>query len=375
MTTIRRFSWLRSSSFLFLLSLLLLSSRDARADVFSSYQPAPSFSLPSASALFDVGSDGRVVSLDGATVYRESAPGSRAFTMLGTLPAGDIPSFGAAFIRVSPSGSQIAVGNNGGASFANFQVGVFSLPALTGTWFNAGHFDAAWIDNRFLAVTAGAFGSPGVVTALDTASPNPASPSNVTVIANVGGASGGIAFDAAGNLYTANGFQESGPSQTGEVHAFKKAAWTAAQAGGTALNFETQGIPIVDLLSGSPLAFDLAGDLLVGGGNSFGSPPDGNYFAIVDAPAVQTALAGGGLVNGADSSKVRKLDPDSGAGSFYSVAANATRREIYAVNVGSATVFVYSAAAAAVPAVPPLGLLACASLLLLAGRRRVRARA
>ena len=152
-----------------------------------------------------------------ASVFRETAPGSRAFTNLGVLPGADVPSFGVAFVRVSPDGSKIAVGNNGGASFGNFQVGVFTIASLTGTWFSANHFDAAWIDNRFVAITAGSFGSPSFVTALDSSSPNPASPSNVTIVDDIGGASGGVALDGAGNLYAVNGFASGGPSSTGAV--------------------------------------------------------------------------------------------------------------------------------------------------------------
>jgi hypothetical protein len=375
MTTFTSVSRFRSTFVLVFVSLFLLSARHARADLFSGYLTGPEFALPASATLFDVGADGRVVALAGTTVYRETAPGTRAFTLLGTLPPGDIPSFGAAFIRVSPNGAQIAVGNDGGAMFDDFQIGVFTLPGLTGAWLNADHFDAAWIDNQFLAVTAGQFGSPSVVTKLDTASPTPANPFNVTVIANISGASGGIAFDASGNLYTANGFHEgTGLSQTGEVHAFKKADWTAAVTLGTPIDFETHGIPIIDLLSGSPLAFDLAGDLVVGGGNSFGTPPDGNYFAVVNATAVATALGGGGFISTTDPTKVHRFDPDFTALSFYAVGANTTRNEIYAIN-GSSLVFTLTSNPNAVPAAPRTVLAAFVALLLVAGARRLRARA
>src|SRR5262249_32939152 len=89
-------SWLRRS-FWFCLALFaasLLAAPSARADAFSTYQPEGTFSLPGASALFDVPSDGRVVALVGSTVYRETAAGSRSFSSVGPLPPGDIPSFG-----------------------------------------------------------------------------------------------------------------------------------------------------------------------------------------------------------------------------------------------------------------------------------------
>jgi hypothetical protein len=358
------------------LSCSLVATGTSRADTFSSYQAAGSFTLPGSTVALDSLPDGRILTVVGSSVFRETASGSRVFTNLGALPNADIPSFGAAFVRASPDGTKIAVGNNGGASFANYKVGVFTIAGLAGTWFSANHLDAAWIDNRFLAVTAGNFGSPAFVTALDTTSPNPASPSNVTIVTNIGGASGGIAFDAGGNLYSANGFTSSGPSQTGAVYAILSASWHAALSGGTPPNFESQGIPIVDLLSGDPLGFDAAGDLVVGGGNSFSPPIDDNYFAIVRASAVQQALAGGGLISTSDTTKVMKLDPDPGADSVYAVDVNRARTDIYAVSSGSATAYVYHGTATApeVPAVPPAGVALLSAALAAVGGRISRRR-
>jgi hypothetical protein len=331
-----------------------LCGATARADAFSTYAVSSTFSLPSGSSTFDALPDGRIVAVsETATVYLETSAGSHTLVPAGPpLSGASIPSFGPAFVRASPDGSKIAVGNNGGPSFDNFQVGVFTIATLAGTWFAANHFDGRWIDNRYVALTAGSFSGPASVTALDTTSANPASPVNITIVSDIGGASGGIAFDAAGNLYTANGFQTSGPSGTGAVYAIRSAAWHAALAGGSPVDFETQGTPIVDLLSGSPLAFAPSGDLFVGGGNSFGSPPDDNYFAIVRASAVAAALAGGGMINGNNTSSVRKLDPDPASGSEYTVIANVARGEVYAVPFGSATVSDVRPALASTPALP-----------------------
>jgi hypothetical protein len=117
--------------------------------------------------------DGRIVTLVDDTVFTESASGSAIFNALGTLAGADVSpgAFATAFVRVSPDGSRIAVGNNGGVSFGNFQVGVFDLNGLNGGWYPADHFDAAWIDNQQLALTGGTFGQPARVIALDTVSP------------------------------------------------------------------------------------------------------------------------------------------------------------------------------------------------------------
>jgi hypothetical protein len=353
---------------LWLAAALSLAPGEARADTFSDYAPAGSFSLPGSFPVADSLPDGRLIVVSLSTVSRETSAGSHSFVVLGTLPGADMPtSFaGAAFVRVSPDGTKIAVGNNGGSSFSNFQVGVFTLSTLTGTWFAANHLDGEWVDNRFVALTAGS-GSVGVVTVLDSTSANPASPVNVTVVTNIGGASGGIAFDSAGNLYTADGFQGAGPSGTGAVYEFSSAAWHAALSGGPALNFETQGVPIADMLSGSPIAFDSDGDLFIGGGNSFGTPVDDNYFAIVRASAVAAARSGGGFVNASDPTKVLKPDPDPASGDTYALVVNPARREVDAIPFNSNTAYAYRALPAAAPALPAWAVLLLASGIALLG--------
>jgi hypothetical protein len=158
------------------------------------------------------------------------------------------------------------------------------------------------------------------------------------------------------------------------VYAIPSATWRAALSSGTPVHFETQGIPIVDLLSGDPLGFDSASDLVVGGGNSFSQPADTNYFAIVRASAIAQALAGGGLIATSDTSKVMKLDPDPAAGSFYAVNVNRARLEVYAAPSGSTTAYVYRGAAASVPALPPAIVALLGLALLLAGGKLVRDR-
>ena len=231
-----RFRARLESAFKLLLMVLLVAgaARSALADGerirINQYVQQQGFESPDPPGPADVLADGRIVTLSGTEVFEETTPGSRTFVSLGTLPGADFNEFGASFLKVSPDGDLIGVGNNGGATFGHFQVGVFAFPSLTGTWFDADSFQAAWINERFLALTAGTFGSPSIVTALDTHSPDPAHPSNRTIIANIGGASGGIAFDKHKNLYTANGFATTGPSTTGTVKAFHHADWRAAPA-------------------------------------------------------------------------------------------------------------------------------------------------
>jgi hypothetical protein len=332
------------------------------------------FSLPPGAAVFDALKDGRIITLTGADIYLETEPGSKNLISVGTLPSADFPSFGPAFLAVSPDGTRFAVGNNGGASFANYRVGVFSVAALSGNWFAAAHFDGTWIDNTHLALTAGDFVNPSVVTVLDTTSADPNNPANPTIINAIGGASAGIASDPAGNLYTGNGFASGGPSGTGAVRAFLNANWTAALSGGPVLNFEADGIAIVDILSASPLGFDNEGNLFIGGGD-FSQANEFDFVALVRASALASALAGAGSVDSGDPAKVRRLDPDPANDSnFFTVAYNPALGRLYAKDAGSTLVHSYQDTTG-IPTVSTWGVITLALLTTIAGTLLLRQRA
>jgi hypothetical protein len=317
--------------------------------------------------------DGRIIALASGAVWIETTPASGTFANVGTLPSPDFPSFGAAFVRVSPDGTQFAVGNNGGASFGNYQVGVFSVATLTGTWFSANHFDAEWIDDRYLAITAGDFVNPSVVTVLDTQSPIPASPVNVTVVNNIGGASSGIVFDSAGRLYTGNGFTGAGPSGTGAVRAFPFAAWNAAFLGGPVVNFETSGSLVVDVLSASPLAMDTEGNLVLGGGD-FSESDQFDFAALVRATAIGIAISGGPPATPSDPAQVRQWDPDTANNSnYYSVQYNAALRRAYVYDSSTTALHIYQDATG-IPAVSQWGMINATLGLLILGTQIVRRR-
>ena len=355
--------------------MLAASHNAAHGDAFEHYALVRTFELPDAAGSLGALGDGRVITLVTDQVYVETVPGSGDFGFYGSLPDANLPSYGAAFLRVSPDGTKIAVGNNGGdeSSPPDFQVGVFDVASLTGTWFTAGHFDAAWVDNTHLAVTAGDFAGPSFVTALDTTSADPANPTNPVVVNNIGGASGGIAFDNAGNLYTSNGFSFIGPSGTGATKAFENAVWTAALSGGPVPDFEFDGTLVVDVLSASPLAFDVEGNLLVAGGDLYGSG-EGDFVAIVHSSAVARALAGLGAADPNDPSEVRRLDPDAVSSSnFYWTAYNPATRELYVRDFGDATVYVFMDATG-IPAASQWGIAVLALLLTTAASLLLRPR-
>jgi hypothetical protein len=332
------------------------------ASAFATYHLGRSFALPADAAASDVLGDGRVVAIVGRDLYVEDDLGSGVFVFHGSLPGGQIADYGAAFLRVSPSGGKLAVGNNGGVT-VGYQVGVFAFPSLSGVWVDAEHWDAEWVNDAQVAITAGEFGSPGVVTILDTSEADPQNWTNVTVIEGIGGSSGGVTFDSEGNLFTGNGFSTS-RSGTGAIKAFEYAAWTAALATGPPIDFEMEGELIVDVLSAWPLGFDVEGNLYVGGGDGAGHS---DFAAVVRASAVVDALGGLGSVDAEDPRLVRRLDPDSqSASNFYTVNHNGVTGELYLRDFGSTTVFAY-APRAPIPTVSGWGFCALALLMLTGG--------
>lgn len=315
-------------------AVVMASPASLRASAFDDYSLNGSFQLPSAASVFDVMPDGHLICLDGDTVLVEAALGSGTFQSVGSLPSADIGAFGAAFLRVSPSGTSIAVGNNGGNSFSNYEVGVFELPSLAGRWLLAQHFDAEWYDARYLVVTTGG----GEVTLLNTESANANSPDNPAVVVNIDGASAGVTLSPDGTLFTGDGFS---PTQTGLIKAFSPAEWPPAATGGVPADFQLDGVEIIDILSGASLGFDGEGNLHIGGGD-FAGGTEVNFAAIVRASAVASALAGGGPVDPLDTSAVRLFDPDAADSfSFYAANANSTLGRLYLQPFGSATVFVF----------------------------------
>ncbi len=355
----------RYASLLVGLLVVGVSAARTNADAVEQYVLSGSYELPVGSSAMDVLADGRVIALSGDQLYVETAAASRVFTLVGTLPAADISSYGVAFLAASPDGTRIAVGNNGGVSGADYRVGVFSFPSLSGVWFSSNHFTGTWMDATHLAIAAGDF-TTGEVIALDVTSPDPANPIVVTILSGIGGASGGVAFDQFGSLYVGNGFMSTGPSSTGAVKAFSETAWRGAMNGGGPINYETAGDLVVDILSATSLGFDAEDNLHVAGGDFNISKVD--FVALVRGPNVWNATHGGGSVDIADTTQVRRLDPDlANAFNFYGVVANKTTRELLLRSAGERTVYVYADPTPPVPTVSAWGLMGTALLGLIAG--------
>jgi hypothetical protein len=342
------------------------SPSEVRADAFATYAFVGSFELPEGNAVFDVLPDGRIIVLvvtdHGEGVYThelcvESTLGSREFTECDPLPGEDTDMAAPAFIRVSPDGTKLAVGNNGGVNWDNYQVAIVDLIAITAEWFPIRHWDAEWYDDTRLAITADTLSSTGIVSVFDISLPLGEDPQNpVEVIVNIGGASAGVTFDTLGNLYTGNGLQYGGPSGTGLVKVFENDAWMPVLGGAEALDFEGVYTEVVDILSAASLGFDSEGSLHVGGGDFSGGPDDFDCAALVRSSAVAGALAGQGPADPDDLEAVRRFDPDwANTSNFYVVNYNPVTSELYMVDFWATTVYAY-APPRTIPAVSQWGL-------------------
>ncbi|MBL8745124.1 MAG: hypothetical protein JNK58_02075 [Phycisphaerae bacterium] len=253
--------------------------------------------LPVGSASYDTLPDGRLLSIVGTDLYRQDSVNGSAWTRIGSLPDGSISSFGASFVRVSPDGSMIAVGDNNfgpGATVYTFALASLDpgAPTTPEAW-PASNLDAHWADPNTLYVAGASAG--GEVREIKIGSAT-----SRIVLNNIGLSAGGVYTDGV-RLYAGNGFDlVPGGSETGDVRAFELASITSAV---TPIDFESSGITVARALSGASLGFDPLGNLLIGGGDLFGGSNDYGYAAIVDSDAVAAALMGGPVAP--DSSELR----------------------------------------------------------------------
>lgn len=271
--------------------------------------------------------DGRLVMVTGNSVFLESGVATGAFDEVAILDASRTGgATDPAFLVVSPGGSRIAVGAGFGKPVAVFDVsalGTAGSPTqltsgVLADYFAVSHYDAAWYDDRELAITAGDFGSAGYVSLLDTAS-DPDAPLNGVVVSGIAGASSGVAFDGAGRLFTGNGYADGLGSDTGWIKAFEPAEWSVGA------DFESGGTLVGDVLSAGSLEFDAFGNLAVGGGD-FGEF-DVGYFGVIASDAIATAIGGLGPIDESDPLQLRRLDPRGDGFGYFGAAYNGATGE------------------------------------------------
>lgn len=323
------------------------------------YTLVGTFELPGPGAAFDLLPDGRALAIAGDTFYVQDSLHGSTWSAAGALPAGSVSSFGATFLRISPSGARIAVGDNrfGDAASVHFVDWSALTPgsATAPVSIASPNFEASWRDEDRLLVSG--FGAEAVVNQITLGT----TPETRTLIHDFAGASGGVLTDGT-HLYTANGFAFGGGSLTGDIRAF---ALSAVDSAGSPLSFELDGQSVALALSGNALDFDGSGNLLVGGGDTMGGPGGMGFAAVIDADALAAALLGGPMATPA-----LQLFPGDASHS-YSTRYNASTGEILVsfydnTNlIGGNTIYRY--------AVPAPGAAAAVGLTgLVAARRRRR---
>lgn len=333
-----------------LCALAVSSAASVTALAAPSYSLVSTFDLPGGIDTFTVAPSGLIYASSGNDILIQDSINSGSFSLAGSVPSDLLNSFGAGFISVSPDGQTIALGDNNIGAGASVLLLPSSglIPGSTAptTAVASPNFNAAWGSNSTLFVTGGDFGSPSVVTAIDTVTGT-----SSVVIDNIDGASSGIAVSN-GRLYTGNGFSYGGGTQTGDIFAFELDDLDAGS-----VNF-ADGTLVANALSAGSLGFDAHGNLLVGGGDFSGEI---GFASVIDALAVDSALAGGPIATSADGQMLSPIDDPS---AFYSIRFNPVTEELYVSTFGSSTVFVY-----AIPAPGAASLLALAGLTLSRRRR------
>lgn len=297
---------------------------------FDGYRREDSFPVPRAGAsalVFDTIPDGRIILCDGQDVFLETAVASRSFAVL--RPAGAAGGF-TSFIRVSPNGQNVAMGNGD-------RVVVFDLTASPPQAHALDNYDAEWYDDTWLILS-----SVAGIDALDIVTG-----AVRRLITDIGGSPAGVTIDKDGNLFTGNGADADPvkPSRTGTIKVFLKATWTSLLTSGSPISFEEKGRTVAEFLSAASLGFDGEGNLHMGGSEFFVGDPDSvrdkGYAVVINANALADAMAGGSpIVRGASRGKLHIFARDPGAISYY-VSANRVTKELYVSDYNAGIVQVF----------------------------------
>ncbi len=256
----------------------------------------------------------RLLAASGRAVFLQKTFGASDWLPVATLAATD-PSMDPAFLTITPNGEKVALGTGFekplyvfGASLLSVSSPVVLTTASAVRRYDLEYYSGAFRDNRYLFLNIGGKQlGESYVSVIDTDSTND---TPTLIIANIPGASSGITFDAKGDLVTGIGWDQD-DSRTGEVAIFDASAIDAAVANGSNLDYDADGHVIAKgLLSADSLGFDSDGDLLVGGGDVFGTSGNYGYAEIVSSDVVARVLAGGPPADPDTAGELTKLSPD-----------------------------------------------------------------
>src|ERR1043166_3719692 len=113
------------------------------------YQLVGQFNLPAGAGTgWDVGPDGHVWGIVGDSIVRQDGLNGSTYSAVGSVPSGTAASWGASFLRVSPTGSMIAIGDNnfGSGARVSFVSTATLNTSVTSPTMSvlSGNFDGAW---------------------------------------------------------------------------------------------------------------------------------------------------------------------------------------------------------------------------------------
>lgn len=259
----------------------------------------------------------RLLAATGRTLYLLETFGRSDWLKVAALAESD-PAMDPAFLVVAPDGEKIALGSGLGKPLDVFPTALLSAdrPIVLTTspearrYGGLDYYSAAFRDARFLFVNAGgAVLGQSYIYAIDTEA---LATTVLPILDAIPGASGGVAFDAAGDLVTGIGWDPD-DARTGQLKIFDAAAIDALLAGEEAapLDYDADGHVLAEgMLSADPLGFDGEGNLYVGGGDVFGSSGHKGYVNVIDAAVISRVLSGGAPADADDPSEVERIAPD-----------------------------------------------------------------
>lgn len=264
---------------------IVATSTDALATI-PAYALVGQYTLPGGA--WDVGPDGRIWGIVGNNIVRQDAVNGSSYATVGSVPAGTTASFGASFLRVSPDGSTLAIGDNNFSAAARVHFVTTSdlntsNPASTRSVV-LGNYAATWDGNQLYVSGSIPGGSPFVSRVSFTNVTG--TPVATTLITGIGAGSGGIAVRGS-TLYTGVGFATSGTPAIGEVRAFNLATV------GSGITPFLSGSLIATILSAASIDIDPLGNLIVAGADFSNYPVVTGFARVVDAtnPASTLTLA------------------------------------------------------------------------------------
>lgn len=243
--------------------------------------------------LVDFLPDGRMVIADGNSATEieiaiETASGSKTFNYITSIIPETSNSF-ASFVKTVDSDT-IIIGASTHIYRVELATGNKTIIAETG------NFDAVISDGKLYFTRTNYNPDWSASTFVSSITLN--NPGDITdIIKDIPGASAGVCLDDSGNIYTGNGYSNSGiPNETGLIRRFALSGLPQVWSSGE---------DIAKILSATPLLYAGNDIILTGGGDLFGTG-DANYFAAVDASTGDVVF---------------KLDPDSSADSYYRLSA------------------------------------------------------